>query len=54
MAEVEAQLRGGLAMTQVTWLTSPQLALACRTGFAPADRAGIVDALAARDDRTRR
>ena len=47
MAEVEAQLRGGMAMTQVSWLTSPQLALACRTGFAPADRAGIVDALAA-------
>jgi hypothetical protein len=49
MAEVEAQLRGGLGMTTVTWLTSPQLALACRTGFAPADRAGIVDALAARE-----
>src|SRR4029453_2829203 len=46
MGEVDAQLRGGMAMTQVTWLTSPQLALACRTGFAPADRAGIVDALA--------
>jgi hypothetical protein len=46
MAEVDAQLRGGMAMTQVTWLTSPQLALACRTGFAPADRAGVIDALA--------
>jgi hypothetical protein len=46
MAEVEAQLRGGLAMTQVTWLTSPELAVACRTGFAPADRAQIVEALA--------
>lgn len=49
MAEVEAQLRGGLAMTNVTWLTSPELALAVRTGFAPGDRAGIIDALAARD-----
>ena len=49
MAEVEAQLRGGLGMTSVTWLTSPQLAAACRTGFAPGDRAGIIDALAARD-----
>src|SRR5215211_377973 len=49
MGEVEAQLRGGLAMTQVTWLTSQQLALACRTGFAPADRAGIIDALAKRE-----
>ena len=47
MGEVEAQLRGGLAMTQVTWLTSPELAVACRTGFAPADRASIVAALAA-------
>nr|WP_300150227.1 SCO6880 family protein [Propionicimonas sp.] len=34
-------------MTDVTWLTSPQLALAVRTGFAPADRAGIIDALGA-------
>jgi hypothetical protein len=48
MGEIEAQLRGGLGMTQVTWLTSPQLALVCRTGFAPADRASIVEALAAR------
>ena len=47
MGEVEAQLRGGLAMTEVTWLTSPQLAVACRTGFAPADRASVVEALAA-------
>ena len=49
MAEIEAQLRGGMAMTSVSWLTSPELALACRTGFAPGDRASIVDALAARD-----
>ena len=46
MGEVEAQLRGAMAMTSVTWLTSPELALACRTGFAPGDRAGIIDALA--------
>ena len=46
-SELEAQLRGGMGMTSVTWLTSPQLALACRTGFAPGDRAGIIDALAA-------
>lgn len=53
MGEVEAQLRASMAMTDVRWLTSPELALACRTGFAPADRAGIVDALAehARDPR---
>ena len=47
MGEVEAQLRGGLGMTAVTWLTSPQLALACRTAFAPGDRAVVVDAAAA-------
>ena len=44
--EVSAMLRGGMGMTDVTWLTSPELALAVRTGFAPADRAGIIDALA--------
>ncbi|MFK5634226.1 SCO6880 family protein [Ornithinimicrobium sp. LYQ103] len=47
MAEVESHLRGGLGVTSVDWLTSPQLAVACRTGFAPGDRAGIIDALAA-------
>ena len=46
-AEVEAHLRGAMAMTSVQWLTSPELALACRTGFAPGDRAGIIEALAA-------
>lgn len=45
MQEVEAQLRGAVGMTEVNWLTSPELATACRTGFAPGDRAGIVDAL---------
>ncbi|NHA68216.1 SCO6880 family protein [Phycicoccus flavus] len=47
MAEVEAHLRGGLGASDVAWLTSPELAAACRTGFAPGDRAGIVDALTA-------
>lgn len=37
-------------MTDVKWLTSPELAAACRTGFAPGDRAGIVEALAAREN----
>jgi len=45
--EVSAMLRGGMGMTDVEWVTSPQLALAVRTGFAPGDRAGIIDALAA-------
>lgn len=44
-AEVEAMLRGGMGATDVAWLTSPQLALAVRTGFAPADRASVIDAL---------
>ena len=49
MAEVEGHLRTGLRMRQVTWLTSPELAVAVRTGFAPDDRASIVDALTAGD-----
>jgi hypothetical protein len=48
LGEIEAQLRGGVGMTSVRWLTSPELALASRTGFAPGDRAGIIDALGAR------
>jgi len=47
MAEVEEHLRAGLQISEVEWLTSPQLAAAVRTGFAPGDRAGIIDALAA-------
>jgi hypothetical protein len=47
MSECDAQLRGAVGMTAVEWLTSPQLAAACRTGFAPGDRAGIIDALTA-------
>jgi hypothetical protein len=45
MAEVEEHLRAGLRIRDVEWLTSPQLAAVVRTGFAPADRASIVDAL---------
>lgn len=50
LGEIEAQLRGMLGMTSVKWLTSPELALASRTGFAPGDRAGIIDALGARQN----
>ena len=50
MGEVEAQLRGAVGMTGVSWLTSPELAAACRTGFAPGDRAGIIEALAAKEN----
>jgi len=51
MGEVEARLRGSIGCTEVTWLDSPGLAIAIRTGFAPGDRAALVAAqLAARDN----
>src|SRR6266496_287243 len=51
MGEVEARLRGSIGCTDVTWLDSPALAAAIRTGFAPGDRAALVAAqLAARDN----
>lgn len=53
MGELEAYLRGAVGMSTVSWLTSPELALACRTGFAPGDRAAIVEALSERDQPTR-
>jgi len=52
MSEVEGYLRTGMRMSEVAWLTSPELAVAVRTGFAPGDRAGIVEALAAAKDGT--
>ena len=51
MGEVESRLRGAVGCTEVTWLDSPALAAAVRTGFAPGDRADLVAAsLAAADD----
>jgi hypothetical protein len=51
MLEVEARLRGPIGCTDVTWLDSPGLATAIRTGFAPGDRAALIAAqLAARDN----
>lgn len=47
MGEVESQLRAGFGATSVAWLTSPELALAVRTGFASTERAGIIEAQAA-------
>lgn len=46
-AEMEAQLTGGLGATRVSWLTSPELAVVTRTGFAPGDRASIIEAVIA-------
>ncbi|MDR1768166.1 MAG: PrgI family protein [Propionibacteriaceae bacterium] len=47
-SEIEARLRSGMRMEEVRWLTSPELAVAVRTGFAPGDRGGIVAAAAAK------
>jgi len=45
MGEVEAHLRGSIEMADVRWLTSPELAAAVRTGFAPGDSASITAAV---------
>jgi hypothetical protein len=51
MAEIEARLMGPVGCTSVTWLDSPALAAAIRTGFAPADRALLTSAaIAAQSD----
>jgi hypothetical protein len=51
MGEVEARLLGPVGCTSVTWLDSPALAAAIRTGFAPGERAGLTAAqIAARTD----
>lgn len=47
MGEVEAHLRSGFGASSVAWLTSPELALAVRTGFASTERAGIIEAQSA-------
>jgi len=44
MGEVESRLRGAMGCTEVTWLDSPALAVAIRTGFAPGDRAALIAA----------
>lgn len=41
MADVEARLLGGIGCTSVSWLDSPALAEAIRTGFAPGDRGAL-------------
>ena len=53
MGEVEARLAGPVGCTSVTWLDSPALAAAIRTGFAPGERAALTAAeLAAHHDPT--
>ena len=46
-AEIGAHLSGAVGMTSVSWMSSADLAAACRTAFAPGDRAALVDARAA-------
>lgn len=51
MREVEARLLGAVGCTAVTWLDSPALAAAIRTGYAPDARAMLTTAeIAARTD----
>ncbi|MGI8414668.1 MAG: SCO6880 family protein, partial [Nakamurella sp.] len=53
MGEIEARLMGPVGCTTATWLDSPALAAAIRTGFAPADRAVLTSAaIAAQSDPT--
>ena len=44
LAEVEAHLLGSVGCASVTWLDTTALAAAVRTGFAPGDRAALVQA----------
>jgi hypothetical protein len=44
MGELETRLLGPVGCTDVAWLTSGDLAVAIRTGFAPGDRGGLVEA----------
>jgi hypothetical protein len=50
MAEVGARLVGSVGCTEVSWLSSPQLAEVVRTGFAPGERGGLTAAAIARRD----
>jgi hypothetical protein len=53
MGEIESRLLGPVGCSSVTWLDSPALAAAIRTGFAPGDRALLTAAqLAAQRDQT--
>lgn len=42
--EIDTVVTGAMGATNATWLTSPELAAVVRTGFAPADRAGLIHA----------
>jgi hypothetical protein len=44
LGEVETRLRGAIGCTRVTWLDTPGLAGAIRTGFEPGDAPGLASA----------
>ena len=44
MSELEAHLNGPVGCSDVSWLDSAGLAAAIRTGFAPGERAALIDA----------
>lgn len=44
LAELEVRLLGAVGCSSVSWLDTPALAAAIRTGFAPGDRAALVQA----------
>ncbi len=48
LSEIEARLLGPMGCSRVTWLDSPALAVAIRTGFEPGDRATLAGADIAR------
>ena len=45
LGEVESRLSGAIGCTQVTWLDSPGLAIAIRTGFEPGDAPALADSV---------
>lgn len=50
LGEVEARLLGPFGCTSVTWLDSPSLSVAVRTGFEPGDKAALLAADIAASD----
>lgn len=51
LSEIESRLMAAVGCNSVSWLNTPELAAAIRTGFAPGDRAGLIEAgLAAQSD----
>ena len=45
LGEVESRLLGAIGCTSLTWLSSPELAVAIRTGFEPGDAPALADSI---------